>query len=174
MNIIVIRLEEINTERIQEGCPENNPPEDIQIILGDEKIYDAGDDKYDKEKEATGLEDPTPADTEIVAGDDKNDNVNDEKEHPDDMGDGDHVTTPDSIDIGIAEEKYKENETKDDGREKKTQFTLLLFNKMRTMKELMMNWKQKFHYSLLLLICRDIKVKVEKKNYRIDEETIMT
>ena len=56
---------------------------------------------------------------EIVSGDDKNDNVNDEKEHPDDMGDGDHVTTPDSIDIGIAEEKYEENETKDDGRETK-------------------------------------------------------
>ena len=59
---IVVRLEEINTERIQEGCPENNPPEDMQIIIGDEKNYDAGDDKYDKEKEVTGLEDPTPAD----------------------------------------------------------------------------------------------------------------
>ena len=35
------------------------------------------------------------------------------------MGDGDHVTTPGSIDIGIAEEKYEENETKDDGRETK-------------------------------------------------------
>ena len=56
---------------------------------------------------------------EIVAGDDKNDNVNDEKEHPDDMGDGYHVTTPDSIDIGIAEEKYEENETKYDGIETK-------------------------------------------------------
>ena len=32
---IVIQLEEINTERIKEGCPENNPPEDMQIILGD-------------------------------------------------------------------------------------------------------------------------------------------
>ena len=120
----------------------------MQIILGDENNYDAGDDKYDKEREVTGFEDPTPADMEIVAGDDKNDNVNDEKEHPDDMGDGDHVSTPDSIDKGIAEEKYEENETKDDGRETKTQFTLLLLNKMKIMKELMMNWKQKFHYSL--------------------------
>ena len=35
------------------------------------------------------------------------------------MGDGDHVSSPDSIDRGIAEEKYKENETKYDGRETK-------------------------------------------------------
>ena len=71
----MIRLEEIITERIQEGCPENNPPEDMKIILGDKKSYDAGDDKYDKEKEVTGLIDPTPADTEIGAVNDKNDNV---------------------------------------------------------------------------------------------------
>ena len=75
MKSIVIRLEEINTERIQEGCPENNPPEDMQIILGDKTNYDAGDDKYDKEKEVTGLKDPTPADTEIGAVDGKNDNA---------------------------------------------------------------------------------------------------
>ena len=43
----------------------------MQIILGDEKKYDAGDDKYDKEKKVTGLEDPAPADMEIGAGDDK-------------------------------------------------------------------------------------------------------
>ena len=48
----------------------------MQIILG-EKNYDAGDDKYDKEKEVTGLEDPTPADTEIGAVNDKNENVKD-------------------------------------------------------------------------------------------------
>ena len=77
MESIVIRLEEINTERIQEGSSENNPPEDMQIILGDKNNYDAGDDKYDKEKEVTGLEDPTPADTEIGAVNDKNDNVKD-------------------------------------------------------------------------------------------------
>ena len=54
----------------------------------------------------------------------------------------------------------------------RTQFTLLLLNKMKIMKELMMKWKQKFQYSLLLLIWRDIKVKVEKnKNDGIDEET---
>ena len=41
------------------------------------KNYDAGDDKYDKEKDVTGLEDPTPADTEICAVNDKNDNVKD-------------------------------------------------------------------------------------------------
>ena len=35
------------------------------------KNYDAGDDKYDKEKDVTGLEDPTPADTEIGAVNDK-------------------------------------------------------------------------------------------------------
>ena len=35
------------------------------------------------------------------------------------MGDGDNVTTPDSMDRGIAEEKYKENETKDDEIETK-------------------------------------------------------
>ena len=35
------------------------------------------------------------------------------------MGDGDHVSSPDSIDRGIAEEKYEENETKDDGIETK-------------------------------------------------------
>ena len=35
------------------------------------------------------------------------------------MGDGDHGTTPDSIYIGIAEEKYEENETKDYERETK-------------------------------------------------------
>ena len=39
--------------------------------------YYAGDDKYDKEKDVTGLEDPTPADTEIGAVNDKNDNVKD-------------------------------------------------------------------------------------------------
>ena len=55
---------------------------------------------------------------EIGAGDDKNDKGDDEKEHPDDMGDGDHFSTPDSID--------EENETKDDERDTKTQFTLLL------------------------------------------------
>ena len=40
------------------------------------------------------------------------------------------------------------------------------------MKELMMKWKQKFQFSLLLLIWRDMKVKVKKKdkNDRIDEE----
>ena len=42
------------------------------------------------------------------------------------MGDGDNVTTPDSMDIGIAEEKYEENKTKDDEERQKTQFTLLL------------------------------------------------
>ena len=51
----MIRLEEINTERIQEVSSENNPPEYMQIILGEKKYYDAGDDKYDKEKEVTGL-----------------------------------------------------------------------------------------------------------------------
>ena len=49
----------------------------MQIILGNKKNYDAGDDKYDKEKEVTGLEDRTPADTEIGAVNDKNDNVKD-------------------------------------------------------------------------------------------------
>ena len=70
MESIVIQLEEINTERIQEGSSENNPPEYMQIIIG-EKNYDAGDDKYDKEKYVTGLEYPTPADTEIGAVNDK-------------------------------------------------------------------------------------------------------
>ena len=55
----------------------------------------------------------------------------------------------------------------------KMQFTLLLFKNMMIMKELIMNWKQKIHYSLLLLMWRDMKVKVGKKNKndRIDEET---
>ena len=90
------------------------------------KKIGAGDDTKDNEKEVPCLKDPTTAAIEICAGDDtivalddKNDNVNDEKEHPYDMGDGDHVSTPDSIDKGIAEEKYEENETKDDGRETK-------------------------------------------------------
>ena len=32
---ILIRLEDINTERIQAGCPDNSPPEYMQVILGD-------------------------------------------------------------------------------------------------------------------------------------------
>ena len=84
----------------------------------------AGDDTKDNEIEVPRLKDPTTAAMEICAGDDtilaredKNDNVNDEKEHPDDMVDDDHVNSPDSIDRGIAEEKYEENETKYDGFE---------------------------------------------------------
>ena len=42
---IVIRLEEINVERIQEGSSENNPSEDMQIIMGDAMKKNAGDDK---------------------------------------------------------------------------------------------------------------------------------
>ena len=34
---IVIRLEDINTERIQAGCPDNSPPDDMEVLLGDEK-----------------------------------------------------------------------------------------------------------------------------------------
>ena len=37
--------------------------------------YDAGDDKYDKENDVTGLEDPTPVDMELGAVNDKNDNL---------------------------------------------------------------------------------------------------
>ena len=40
----------------------------MQVILGDEKNDDAGDDKNENEKEVACLKDPTPADTEICAG----------------------------------------------------------------------------------------------------------
>ena len=77
------------------------------------------------------------------------------------MGYGDHVSSPDSIDRGIAEEKYKENETKDDGIETKNAVHTPPVQEddynERTDDEL----EKKFQCSLLLLIWRDMKVKSE-------------
>ena len=74
-------------------------------------VNETKDDKNDKfiEEEDENYPD-VPSPGYIEEGDEKYDNV----------------TTPDSMDRGIAEEKYEENETKDDERETKTQFTLLL------------------------------------------------
>ena len=68
---IVTRLEDINTERIQAGCPDNIPPEDIQVIIGDEK--NDNNDRIDDEKEASFPDDTTPDDMDVVNDDDKND-----------------------------------------------------------------------------------------------------
>ena len=38
MESIVMWLEDINTERIQVGCPDNSPPEDTEVIIGDKKM----------------------------------------------------------------------------------------------------------------------------------------
>ena len=99
------------------GCPDNSPPDDIEVLLGDEK--NDNNDILDDEKEASCPDDTTPDDMDVGNDDDKNDKndkIYDEKEVAS-LDD----TTPADMKIGAGDDKngkdekiYDEKEHTDD------------------------------------------------------------
>ena len=53
------------------GCPDNSPPDDMEVLLDDEK--NDKNDRLDDEKEASCPDDTNPDDMDVDNDDDKND-----------------------------------------------------------------------------------------------------